>query len=232
VQRIRAPCNESESVAPRKARQPRSGSRGKAGRKRPFAGVKKSAGAVIMGSAGEDRGVNARKFWGLLQKAQVEEGEGAGFAPLQQELSKLPPAEILQFRRLFEERLAAAHKIDLWGAAYLVNGGCSDDGFHHFCCWLVGMGKRVYEKALADPDSLAEVVDGEEPCEADLDVAAVRAWEKKTGRTTEEFYDELKRLGGSADEAEEGEDWDFDDEDEMRRRFPRLCRLCLPEPDE
>jgi hypothetical protein len=41
----------------------------------------------------------------------------------------------------------------------------------------------------------------------------------------------LARLGSTAVEAEVGEDWDFDDEEEMRRRLPRLCRLYLPESD-
>jgi hypothetical protein len=37
----------------------------------------------------------------------------------------------------------------------VVNGHCSDDSFENFRCWLVSMGRDVYENALANPDSLS-----------------------------------------------------------------------------
>jgi hypothetical protein len=52
--------------------------------------------------------------------------------------------------------LNEAYTCDLWGAADVIHGGCSDDGFEYFRCWLVSRGRRVYEAALADPDSLAQ----------------------------------------------------------------------------
>jgi hypothetical protein len=36
----------------------------------------------------------------------------------------------------------------------LINGGMSDDGFTDFRYWLISRGRDVYERALADPDSL------------------------------------------------------------------------------
>jgi hypothetical protein len=179
--------------------------------------------------------MNPGQFWSILQVAYREAGDGTThdwFVALKKELARLPPPEILRFRRRFDELVRAADKTDLWGAAYLINGGCSDDGFHYFRCWLVGMGQAVYEKALDDPDSLADVLQGEGPCEASLDTAPARAWEEKTGRTAEEFYRELDRLSGHFPAADEGEDWDFDDNDEVRRRFPRLARLYLSESEE
>ena len=53
--------------------------------------------------------------------------------------------------------LAASDKEDLWGAAYLINGGCSDDGFDHFRGWLMTQGREVFARAVAEPDSLAEL---------------------------------------------------------------------------
>ncbi len=85
----------------------------------------------------------------------------------------------------------AANLIDLWGAAYLVNGGCSDDGFHDFRAWLVGRGRHVYESALKNPDTLVDVLDGEPVSGFGLDVAAARVYEEKTGR--DDFYDRLDR---------------------------------------
>ena len=53
--------------------------------------------------------------------------------------------------------MAQSYRIELWGAAYLLNGGCSDDCFEYFRGWLITQGRAVYEAVLADPDSLADV---------------------------------------------------------------------------
>src|SRR5689334_16046944 len=42
------------------------------------------------------------------------------------------------------------------GAAYITEGGCSDDNFTDFRYWLISMGRDVYESALTDPQSLGE----------------------------------------------------------------------------
>src|SRR3954452_14924084 len=102
------------------------------------------------------------RFWTILQEARPP-GQAPQldcFDALKACLRELPPEEILWFRQRFDEVVAAAYRVDLWGAAYLINGGCSDDGFHHFRCWLAGMGRKVYENALASPDSLADVLTG------------------------------------------------------------------------
>jgi hypothetical protein len=38
--------------------------------------------------------------------------------------------------------------------AYQLNGGCSDDCFVYFRCWLLAQGRASWEAALGDPDSL------------------------------------------------------------------------------
>src|SRR5947209_6471566 len=94
------------------------------------------------------------RFWSILEAAcpPGHPPQIKCFDALKARLTELAPEEILEFRQQFDDRVGAAYKTDLWGAAYLINGGCSDDGFHHFRCWLVGMGRQVYEKALAKPD--------------------------------------------------------------------------------
>jgi hypothetical protein len=60
----------------------------------------------------------------------------------------------------------------------------------------------------------------------------VDAWREKTGRTEAEYHEEVQRLLG-AQRPLWGRRWDFDDEAEVRRRFPRLARMYLegPRPD-
>jgi hypothetical protein len=52
--------------------------------------------------------------------------------------------------------MAESYRWDLWGAAYLINGGCSDDGFDYFRGWLLSQGRAIWQATLADPDSLAD----------------------------------------------------------------------------
>jgi hypothetical protein len=173
--------------------------------------------------------VTPRKFWTLLKTAR-EAGDEDLFGTLKGKLVRLKPEEMLAFKKRYDDLIAAAYKNELWGAAYLINGGCSDDGFHYFLVWLVSQGEKVYKAALADPDSLARVLGPEDmdTCESDLDAAAARAWQEKTGRSDEEFYEELGKIDSPPTTFQvEGEDWDFDDDEEMRRRLPRLSRIFL-----
>jgi hypothetical protein len=54
-----------------------------------------------------------------------------------------------------------AYRWDLWAAAYVINGGASDDGFEYFLGWLMAQGRTRWEATLADPDSLADIVDAD-----------------------------------------------------------------------
>ena len=72
-------------------------------------------------------------------------------------LSAMPVEDVLEFDRIFGELYWDAYHWDLWAAAYIIEGGCSDDGFMDFRSWLISMGREVYKAAMADAESLAEV---------------------------------------------------------------------------
>jgi hypothetical protein len=55
--------------------------------------------------------------------------------------------------------LAKAFHYDLWGAAFIMAGGCSDDSFENFRAWLILQGKEKFESALKDPNSFTQWVD-------------------------------------------------------------------------
>jgi uncharacterized protein DUF4240 len=77
-------------------------------------------------------------------------------ARLAARLRELPPAEIAAFDHIRDDLLAESYRWDLWGAGYLINGGCSDDGFDSFRGWLFGQGAVTFQDALRDPDALAD----------------------------------------------------------------------------
>jgi hypothetical protein len=169
------------------------------------------------------------QFWAL-----VESTSGGGCEQhaqrLQAELRRLPPAEILAFGRIQRHLLAESYRWDLWGAAHLIQAGCGDDGFENFRGgWLLGQGRAAFEAALHDPDSLAkhphiQAVTAATrwqlsvECE-DLLFVANDAYQAATGEEPDFYEPEvLRRLrGGPA-----GDRWNFDDEAEQRRRYPRL----------
>jgi hypothetical protein len=102
----------------------------------------------------------------------------------------------------------------LWGAAYLINGGCSDDGFDYFRGWLICQGRDVFQRAVHDPDSLASHSAPNVECEEALSVARC-AYEVASGGT------EMPRVLHPKPELGE-EVWDFEDAAEMKRRYPKL----------
>jgi hypothetical protein len=168
-------------------------------------------------------------FWKVVAKAcRSNPREAEEWAErLQAALEKLGADEIIEWNHIFDRLAARAYTVDLWGAAYLINGGASDDGFYYFRCWLIGMGREVYEAAVTDPDTLANVVSptwGAEgfDAEAEIYAAAHQAWIAVTGRPDTDPYparNERAELLGA--------DWDFNNNAEVRRRLPRLAAMCL-----
>ena len=136
-------------------------------------------------------------------------------------LAKLPETEILSFGRWWETLDAKGYTWKVWGAAYLINGGCSDDGFDYFRRWLLLQGQKVYEAALKNPDSLAVVLKGEGEVEVGSN-PAYDAYTAITGR--EDYYEALQARYPKLQLAlpDLGDGWDFDDDAQMRKRYPKL----------
>ncbi|GII57633.1 hypothetical protein Pth03_60220 [Planotetraspora thailandica] len=145
-------------------------------------------------------------------------------------LSRRDPAEIIAFDQPLWDLLTASYRADLWAAAYLINGGASDDGFDYFRGWLIAQGETVYGQALADPDSLADLPVVADACargddlEGDAVLSAVwNAYQAVTGEEPPEGTFTIRHPP-----LDPAWDFDFDDREEMRRRLPRLTALCHP----
>jgi hypothetical protein len=171
------------------------------------------------------------EFWALLESTKDQDCQQHA-QRLQGRLGALSPNQILAFERIQRQLLAEADRWDLWGAAYLIQGGCSDDGFAYFRGWLIGQGRAVFEAALRDPDNLAAHPqirpvtpatrwDNVLWCEALLEAAA-DAYETITGRELTDAYEPDPQLRHRLRHGPAGDDWNFDDEGELRRRYPKL----------
>lgn len=175
------------------------------------------------------------QFWAIIATACEPDPRRAEDwdEQLQAELVKLTPDEIIAWNHIFYRLAAQAYTTELWGAAYLINGGASDDGFYYYRCWLICMGQAVYEAALANPDGLADVFpslrdkDRSGICaETETYAAAHKAWLAVTGNS---YFDPYPARNEKA--TLRGEDWHFEDQDENRRRLPRLAALYYDESD-
>lgn len=76
-------------------------------------------------------------------------------------LQKLTPHEMIGFKLRTDKLMQDAYTSEMWCAAYIMNGGCSDDGFEYFLNWVISRGNAVYTAAKQNPDSLITQVSGE-----------------------------------------------------------------------
>lgn len=187
-------------------------------------------------------------FWGIIEAARSCSSPDLPFdQALTGQLASLSESDIFEFKEIFDQLHSALLRWDVWAAAYLIGGGCSDDGFIDFRAGVIAQGREWYEKTRVSPDSLADnpaaragrrTPDAETLFYESVNYAAADAFERVTGHSMGAFYQALKRSrdarqDGEPSEPDMGEDFDFDDPREMRRRLPRLTALCLGDgPDE
>jgi hypothetical protein len=143
--------------------------------------------------------MTANEFWNIIETAhqQADGDQDTQMETLETTLEELEPAELLEFHNFFQEAHTVSYRANLWGAGFLMNGGCSDDGFDYFRGWLIAQGRKVFEAALENPDSLADAIP--QDAEADFEFEnedilnlAGRVWEAKTGLESEAFYAQVK----------------------------------------
>ncbi len=159
--------------------------------------------------------MNEEKFWKLIEESRLNLS-----SPYDQSnqlvdlLKKESKEDIIGFDRIFTAKRFESYRWDFWAVAYILNGGCSDDGFEYFRCWVIGNGKSAFESALKDPVSMANLTspDNDMNENEELMYAASIAYEVVTGSKmpySKAKYPEIK-----------GEEWN---EEELPNRYPALC---------
>ncbi len=164
------------------------------------------------------------KFWQIIEvsnKASNGQTEVQAHA-LADELAKLPAEEIADFDRIYGKFIDEAYNWDLWGAAYIIVGGCSDDGFTDFLSWLISRGHDIYMAVREDVEKLADGIDI--PCNEDMPFPFFEEFEYVAGliyqeKTGSEIPD--NELDLPLEPA--GEEWI--EEDELAKRFPKVWAM-------
>jgi hypothetical protein len=138
------------------------------------------------------------QFWELVAQSL----QNSGSQDEQEEflintLLNLSDEEIIGFRLRTDYLLYHTYQSEMWCAGYIMNGGCSDDGFEYFRLWVISRGREVYENAKANPDSLISEYDEEMGDNYEFEgfwYVALRAFEVKNGEHLYEYIDYDKFL--------------------------------------
>jgi hypothetical protein len=128
-------------------------------------------------------------FWNIVDSSvKNSKNQDAQERFLVKEIEKLTPKQMIGFRLRTDKLLYDTYNSEMWCAGYIMNGGCSDDGFEYFRNWVISRGKDTYYKAKENSDSLiSEFVEGEEYYDFEsFWYTALTAFENKTGK---ELYD-------------------------------------------
>jgi hypothetical protein len=156
------------------------------------------------------------QFWNIIHSSYKKANGDfeAQQEVLESELQKISPKDILLFDNKFRKLRGEAYTWELWGAVYIIHGGCSDDSFMDFRDWLIAQGKEFYTRTLSNPETLVEV----DSKQIDVDWEGMgyiptTVFKKITGN---------EMLAGYSENIEiTGEDWD-ENNDDLKNRFPLL----------
>jgi hypothetical protein len=163
------------------------------------------------------------RWWSLIDRSRKDAEDPEEQADQLVELlaAELSESELVAFDKFVNERIRDAFRWDLWAVAYIMNGGCSDDGFDYFCGWLVGKGKKHYDAALANPEDAAKGVSpDDEPFENEgMWYAAAHAWGNKTGKSSDDFYQVAVPVTRSLIGEPFDEETVYDDHPKLAKKF-------------
>ncbi|OLR93245.1 DUF4240 domain-containing protein [Actinokineospora bangkokensis] len=165
-------------------------------------------------------------FWSLVDRARQSDPDEVGEA-LEVVLRDVGTADLVSFEQTYHRVAARAYTWEVWGAAYVAMGGCSDDSFDYFRAWLVGRGEDAFHRVVADPDSLADLVAGSGDAGDPEDWMEDEALLGAADTVHEDRTGDHITFTEPLPDPDLGEEWDFDDEPEMRRRYPRLAAQFL-----
>ena len=164
--------------------------------------------------------------WTLLAETRPPDGDPAAHADaLTERLVRQGVAEVLRFGASFDAAMDALYGWDLWGAAYLALGGCSDDAFEYLRAWIVARGEAAWRRAQVDPQGffLSLLGDAEDPEArfAELGLHDGEALLYAAGSAHERLTGEWRPPRSEpGPDTPTGEPWDDDD---LPERFPELA---------
>jgi hypothetical protein len=164
-------------------------------------------------------------YWSIIDKSlKNTSNQDRQEQFLIKEISSLMPKQMVGFRLRTDKLLFDTYNSEMWCAGYIMNGGCSDDGFEYFRNWIISRGKNVYYQAKQNPDYLVSEVN------KDLEMydfesfwyVALAAFKNTTGKNLYDYIDNdnFKTKEGQYPEFEFT--WEEDKPESMEKICPKL----------
>jgi hypothetical protein len=163
-----------------------------------------------------------QEFWEIIEATRKEAGDGTIAEwedALRLQLDRKSAPQLIAFERHFAEASARAYHWDIWGAFYLILGGCGDDAFDAARTWLIFQGRKTFDAVVAGADHLAEVeIEDDFPPSAyeSLAFVASQLYEQLTGE------EEIPAAPIDLPEEPAGEEWDEDELEVLAARLPKV----------
>ena len=100
--------------------------------------------------------ISENEYWEIIGKSLMGPNNSITkqYKILIEIFDKLTEEQLFGFSYYATEFYRKAYTSELWAAVYIAIGGCGDDSFHYFRCWLATRDKKTYYNALKNPDSL------------------------------------------------------------------------------
>ncbi|MFJ9430275.1 DUF4240 domain-containing protein [Streptomyces sp. NPDC101490] len=179
--------------------------------------------------------MDKEQFWELVEMARSRVADPCDSESIARGATSLladrPVEEIVAAEQALWDLMGESCISPLWAAAYTANGGCSDDGFDYFRGWLIAQGREVFERAVADPDTLAELpavrASATEGYDLECEDMLGIAWNAHVTATGERLPAGSPAIRTHSPRLDPAWAFDFDDSDEITRRLPRLAALYL-----
>ena len=164
-------------------------------------------------------------FWSIIDKSLVNtKSQDSQEEFLIREIGKLTPKQMIGFRLRTDKLLYDTYNSEMWCAGYIMNGGCSDDGFEYFRNWVISRGKDTYYNAKQNPDNLiSEVDENTEMYEFEsFWYVALQAFEQKTGKDLYDHIDEDSFRTKEGNYPKFEFTWQEEDPQSMKKVCPKL----------
>jgi len=103
--------------------------------------------------------MNEEQFWSIIEevKESARNDYERQYQNLAERLHNLNPQQIILFANRFRSFRGQSNNWKLWGAIYIIQGGCDEYSFKIFREWVIGQGEDFYYRVVKDPETLAEL---------------------------------------------------------------------------
>ena len=154
-------------------------------------------------------------FWELIEQSREETASDSEFLDvLKDKLEAMSAVEIKKFQKILLEQSNELEHWDVWALAYIVRGGCGDDGFDYFKAWVISKGKEAFESVKNMQIEKFQNLFEEDPQFEEFMYVAQEAYANKK-------HEEMPTPRVKSQPIQ-GKEWS---EESIRNSYPKLCMM-------